>query len=351
VKFELTSVYYINGMSEYRQNVTNGEWVIISTERSKRHTDYVSTEKVRAAQQEHNPDCPFCKGNEHKCKEPIYEVKSGEDWKLRVVPNIYAAVSRPEQIPVGALPRTRVGDIHLLAKGYGAAEVIIENPKHNANLAFVEKLAAYEVIKSYKERFNALASDPNIAVVNIFKNYGASAGATLEHPHSQIIAIHVLPTYITDYMAYSRRAFNTYGTCIFCDLIKKEITSGDRIITMSKHFVAFCPFASKHPYEVRIFPLKHSALYGTISEEEMADLAYILQVVLAKISMLLNDPDYNYYIRTVPNSDGDVRFYHWHIAITPRLTRSAGFELGTRVYINTTIPEEAAEQLRNQALS
>ncbi len=334
-------------MSEYRQNIMNGEWVIVSSERAKRPADYASTAKTRIVQPEHSPDCPFCKGNEDKCSQPTYETKNGKDWKLRIVPNRYAAVSRPEQIPDTPLPRMRVADMHLFAPGYGAAEVVIESPKHNDNLAFMEKSDVYEIIKSYKERFNTLSEDPNIAMVNIFKNYGASAGASLEHPHSQIIATHVLATHITDELSYARRSFNTYGTCIFCDLLRKEMDSKDRIITISKHFVAFCPFASRYPYEMRIFPLKHSALFGTINEDEMEDLSDILRTVLAKMFTLLNDPDYNYYVRTVPNSDGDVRYYHWHIAITPRLTRPAGFELGTRIYINTTPPELAAEQLRN----
>jgi UDPglucose--hexose-1-phosphate uridylyltransferase len=335
-------------VSEYRQNVTNGEWVIVSSERAKRPADYASAAKTGIVMPEYSSDCPFCKGNEDKCDPPTYEVKSGNDWKLRIVPNKYAAVSRPKQIPDTPLPRMRVADMHLFAQGYGTAEVVIESPKHSDNLAFMEKPDVYEVIKSYKERFNALSEDPNIAMVHIFKNYGATAGASLEHSHSQIIATHVLATHITDDLSYARRAFNTYGSCIFFVLFRKEMNSGDRIITKSKHFVAFCPFASRYPYEMRIFPLKHSALFGTISEEEMEDLSDILRTVLAKMFILLNDPDYNYYVRTVPNSDGDVRYYHWHIAITPRLTRPAGFELGTRIYINTTPPEQAAEQLRNQ---
>ena len=333
-------------MSEYRQDVTNGEWVIISAERAKRPEDYAATIKVKAVLPEHSPNCPFCESNENKCEKPTYEVKKGDDWVVRVVPNIYAAVSRPEQIPTEPLPRKRLAGIHLSAQGYGAAEVIIESPKHNANLAFMEKSNVYEVIKAYRERFNALSCDHNIAMVNIFKNYGKTAGASLEHPHSQIIATHVLPTHITDHLLYARRAFNTYGTCIFCDLIQKEMEVGERIIAINKYFIALCPFASKYPYEVRIYPLKHSALFGTVSEDEMLNLAYILQTILAKMSLLLGDPDYNFYVRTVPNSDGDVRFYHWHIAITPRLTRPAGFELGTRIFINTTPPELAAAELR-----
>lgn len=333
-------------MSEYRQNVTNGEWVIIATERSKRPEDYNLIVKPRVVLPEHSENCPFCKGNEHKCEAPVYEVKEGESWKLRVVPNIYAAVSRPQIISKEHLPRKRTAKMHLSTCGYGTAEVIIENPKHNANLAFMENSNVYEVIKSYKERYNALLKDENIAMINIFKNYGVSAGASLEHPHSQIIATHVLPTHITDQLVYARRAFNTYGTCIFCDLIKREIDADERTVLLNKHFVAICPFASKYPYEVRIYPLKHSAQFGSINEEEMLDLAVILKSVLAKISKLLNYPDYNFYVRTAPNLDGAVRFYHWHIAITPRLTRPAGFELGTRIYINSTLPETAAKELR-----
>jgi len=325
----------------------NGEWVIVAAERAKRPADYAAMVKAKDALPEHNGNCPFCIGNERMCEPNTYDLKEGRNWRLRVVPNKFAAVSRPVQIPEAPLRRTRVADMHLSAQGYGAAEVVIESPKHNANLAFMEKSEVYEVIKSYRERFNALFEDPNIAMVNIFKNYGISAGASLEHPHSQIIATHVLPTHISDDLAYARRAFNTYGSCIYCDLLKKEISSGDRIIAVTEHFVVFCPFASRYPYEVRIFPLKHSSLFGTISEEQMRDLSGVLRMTLAKIYNLLRDPDYNYYVRTVPSSDGDVRFYHWHIAITPRLTRPAGFELGTRIYINTAPPEQAAMELRN----
>jgi len=337
-------------MSEYRQNVTSGEWVIISAERAKRPEDYAATAKVKVPLPEHASNCPFCAGNEHKCEEPIYEIKNENEWKLRVVPNIFAAVSRPEQIPLEALPRQRVAKMHLFTNGYGAAEVVIESPKHNDNLAFMADSDICNVIKAYKERFNALSADHNIAMVNIFKNFGVSAGASLEHPHSQIIATHVLSTRITNNLAYARRAFNTYGTCVFCDLVKKEIDTGERLVAVNEHFAAICPFASKYPYETRIYPLKHSALFGTLSEEEMKGLAEILKTVLAKISLLLNNPDYNYYVKTVPNSDGDVRYYHWHIAVTPRLTRPAGFELGTGIYINTTPPELAAAHLREQSL-
>jgi len=336
-------------VSEYRQNVMNGEWVIISAERGKRPADYTSTAKHREVPVEHSDKCPFCTGNEHICDTPTYELKDNSGWNLRVVPNKFAAVSRPAQLPDKPLPRTRTANMHLSAQGYGAAEVIIESKKHNANLAFMEKSEVYEVIKSFKTRFNELSEDPNIAMVSIFKNYGATAGASLEHPHSQIIATHVLPTHISDDLSYARRAYNTYGTCLYCDLLKKEDEDKNRVIAKTDNFIAFCPFASRYPYEVRIFPLKHSALFGTISEEQMNDLAGILKMVLAKIYNLLKDPDYNFYVRTAPNSDGDVRFYHWHIAITPRLTRPAGFELGTRIYINTTPPEQAATELRNEA--
>ena len=338
-------------MSEYRQNVVNGEWVIISSERAKRPADYISTTKIRTSLPEHSPDCPFCKGNEHKCQPSTYEVKNENSWILRSVPNIFAAVSRPAQISDTPLPRQRVSKIHLFTQGYGAAEVIVESPKHNANLVFMEKSEVYEIIKSYRERFNTLSHDHNIAMVNIFKNYGASAGASLEHPHSQIIATHVLSTHITDSLTYARRAFNTYGTCIFCDLINREREAGVRIVATSKHFIAFCPFAARYPYEIRICPLKHSALFGTISTEEMEDLAEFLQMILKKVYILLKDPDYNYYFRTVPTPDGDVRYFHWHIAITPRLMKPAGFELGTGIYINTAPPEQSAEQLRNTSLT
>jgi UDPglucose--hexose-1-phosphate uridylyltransferase len=326
-------------MSEFRQNIASGEWVIISPERARRPADYHSKEP-KPALPPYSENCPFCHGNEHKCETPVYEKTSDDKWSLRVVPNIYAAVQSKNT------PERKKAGLYLHTTGYGVAEVIIESPEHNANIAFLPLEHAVEIVRAYRFRFNALYCDPNIAIVNIFKNHGASAGASLTHPHSQIIATMVSPPHTTDQIVYARRAFNTWGRCIYCDVLAEEIRVKERLVMETDHFIAFCPFASKHPYDVRIFPRRHSALFGTITPEEEKDFAFILQTVLRKMYLLLDNPDYNYYICSVPNSDGLVQYYHWYLVITPRLVQTAGFELGTRIYINPSLPETCAAELR-----
>jgi len=328
-------------MSEFRQNMSTGEWVIIAPERAKRPVDYQNRKSCPAVEENHE-NCPFCPGNEHLCQTPVYELSDGRSWSLRVVPNVYAAVNRKVP-PV----RERHG-LYLCTSGYGAAEVLIESSDHSTDLAHMPIPHVEEIIKAYRFRFNELSEDPHIAIVNIFKNHGAGAGASLAHPHSQIIATMVAPPHVTDQIFYAKRAFNTWGRCVYCDMLEEELRTRERVVMETAHFVAFCPFASKYPYELRILPKRHSAIFGAITAEEERDLAIVLHKVLLKLYLLLGNPDYNYYIRSVSSSDGQVQYYHWHLAITPRLSQQAGFELGTRIYINSSSPEECASQLREQ---
>lgn len=329
-------------MSEFRQNMATGEWVIIAPERAKRPIDYQNRAASCQPQRQHAANCPFCRGNEHMCQPPLYEIADAQGWNLRVVPNVYAAVDRSKP-PV----RAKHG-LYLRTNGYGSAEVVIESPDHHTDLAHMPVAQIVEVIKAYRYRFNELSDDPNIAIVNIFKNHGAGAGASLEHPHSQIIATMVAPPHVTDQIFYAKRAFNTWGRCVYCDILEEELRARERLVAENTHFVAFCPFASKYPYEMRIVPRRHSALFGAINAEEEHDFAVILRTVLLKLYLLLGNPDYNYYIRSVSSSDGMVQYYHWHLVITPRLSQQAGFELGTRIYINASSPEDCAAQLRDQ---
>lgn len=329
-------------MSEFRQNMATGEWVIIAPERAKRPVDY-HPKSPRQRPAPHSASCPFCLGNEHMCQAAVYEIDGAHQWSLRVVPNIYAAVNR--KVP----PVREKHGLYLRTAGYGAAEVLIESPDHSTDIAYMPVPQIEEIIKAYRFRFNELSDDPHIAIVNIFKNHGAGAGASLEHPHSQIIATMVAPPHVTDQIYYAKRAFNTWGRCVYCDILEEELRTKERLVIETSHFVVLCPFASKYPYELRILPRRHSSIFGSITAEEERDFAIVLQQTLRKLSLLLDNPDYNYYIRSVSSSDGQVQYYHWHLAITPRLSQQAGFELGTRIYINTSSPEDCATQLREQA--
>lgn len=330
-------------MSEFRQNMATGEWVIIAPERAKRPLDY-HPKTERQTVPHHSDTCPFCTGNEHMCHPPLYEIGDASGWTLRVVPNIFAAVNR--DVP----PVREKHGLYLRTSGYGAAEVLIESTDHATDLAHMPIPQIREIIKAYRFRFNELSEDPHIAIVNIFKNHGAGAGASLEHPHSQIIATMVAPPHVTDQVFYAKRSFNTWGHCVYCDMIEEEVRSGERMVMETAHFVVFCPFASKYPYEIRIMPKRHTAIFGMINAEEEHDLAIVLRRTLLKLSLLLGNPDYNYYVRSVSSTDGLVQYYHWHLVITPRLNQQAGFELGTRIYINASSPEVCAAQLREQGL-
>lgn len=334
-------------MSEFRQNIATGEWVIIAPERQQRPDDY-NRDRLCGCASDSEPyqkECPFCRDNEHLCMEPLYSIQDGKDWTLRVVPNIFAAVNQQ-------VDPTRIRDgIHLKAGGYGIADVLIESHLHNADITTLPLRQVEEIIKAYRYRYNEMASDPAINIVNVFRNHGGSAGASLKHPHSQIIGCMVAPPHVTDQIDYAKRAFNTWGNCVYCTAIEDELKNKIRVVQETEHFLAFCPFASKSPYEIRIFPKRHSSVFGAINAEEEGDMALILQQVLQRLKALLGDPDYNYYIRSVTTCEGLVQFYHWYLAIVPRISHYAGFELGTGIFINTSSPEICAEELRSIKLS
>ncbi len=328
-------------MSEFRQNVTTGEWVIISKERATRPEDFKCTlSKDRENLSDYDENCPFCKGNEHKATQKTHQIGDDHNWTIRVFPNKYAALSTK------ANPQRTSNGMHLKAGGYGMAEVIVESPLHNANPARMSAHHIVDVLCAYKERYISIAADHNINIINIFRNHGPTAGASLNHPHSQIIGSMVSTPAINEQINYARRATNTWGTCVYCDLIKFEIESHERIILETEHFVALSPYASRSPFETRIYPKRHQSQYCEISDDEMQDLAVILKTVLGKLYVCLDNPDYNYIIRSMTTKDGEVQYYHWYIVIIPKISQVAGFEIGSGIFINTAEPEMCTQALR-----
>ncbi|MGL1935498.1 MAG: galactose-1-phosphate uridylyltransferase [Fibrobacterales bacterium] len=328
-------------MSEFRQNVTTGEWVIISKERAARPEDFkcsLSTE--RDSLSGYDADCPFCKGNEHKATEKTHQIGDDHNWTIRVFPNKFAALNTQ------ADPKRVSNGMHLKAGGYGISEVIVESPLHNANPALMSACHIKDILSAYKERYTTIASDSNISMVSIFRNHGPTAGASLNHPHSQIIGSMVSTTAINEQINYARRASNTWGTCVYCDLITFELEEKERIIAESDYFIAISPYASRSPFETRIYPKRHQSQYNEISSEEIVDLAAVLKSVLGKLYVCLDNPDYNYIIRSMTTKDGGVPYYHWYVVIIPKISTVAGFEIGSGIYINTAVPEMCAQALR-----
>lgn len=327
-------------MPELRLNLITKEWVIIATERAKRPEDFKSRVKKKVLSSFVNT-CPFCPGNEAKTPEEIFSISDGNQWKIRVVPNKFAALHRDAE-------RMRIADgLKHIISGFGVHDVIIETPLHNMTTALLPLDQVSEIIRTYKRRFIELHVDPRIEHVIIFKNHGEGAGTSLEHPHSQIIGTPVTPFQIRDRLEESIRFFDITGECLVCKTMAEEKKEGARVVLETEHFLTFIPYAARSPFHMWIFPKRHVATFSDIREIETLDLALNLKTVLAKLYFGLNDPDFNYAIRSNKPADIQSEYLHWYISIVPRVSTAAGFELGSGMFINTAMPEESAKFLRS----
>jgi UDPglucose--hexose-1-phosphate uridylyltransferase len=334
-------------MPELRKDPVVGRWVIISTERSRRPTNF------RPVQVEKTPHfCPFCPGHEDKTPPEVHVVRpvagppNSPGWQVRVVPNKFPAL----QIE-GLLDRRGEG-LYDKMNGIGAHEVVIEGPDHAADLADLPVEHIAKVLQSYRERMVDLHRDRRFRYVLIFKNHGPDAGATLEHTHTQLIATPIIPRLVQEELDGARRYFELKERCVFCDIIQQEMSesNGRRVVTRSDRFLVIEPFAPRFPFETWLLPRRHDASYPMGADnDEFLDLAAVLKDTLQRLNRALDRPPYNFVIHTAPVSEGDLEYYHWHLEIMPKLTRVAGFEIGSGFYINPTPPEDAAQYLREIA--
>ena len=330
-------------MSELRKDHVTGRWVIISTERRKRPSDF-RLESVRIA-----PDdsCPFCEGHEEMTpKELLVYGRNGSapntrGWTLRVVPNQFP-VLRVE----GGLDRRGEGLFDKM-NGIGAHEVIIESPRHEDTLASMDERAVEQVLSAAAARVQDLKRDSRFRYVIVFKNHGAAAGASLEHSHTQLIALPIVPREVRDEVDGSRRHFQTKERCVFCDILQQEATDGRRLIAENSDVVALAPYAPRFPFETWILPKRHQALFEEAPRQEYVSLARLLGDILRRMNNALQFPPYNLLIHSAPVVEPAGEYYHWHVEIIPKLTKVAGFEWATGFYLNPTSPEEAAQVLRD----
>jgi UDPglucose--hexose-1-phosphate uridylyltransferase len=230
--------------------------------------------------------------------------------------------------------------------GVGAHEVIIETPEHDLQLADLPANRVEEVIWSYRDRFVDLKKDDRFQYILIFKNHGRAAGATLEHSHSQLIALPIVPKRVSEEIEGAKRYYSYKERCVYCDIVRQETESGVRIILENKDFVSVAPFCPRFPFETWIVPKSHEASFEDCRKEEVEQLAEILKQTLMRMNKSLNNPPYNFLIHTSPIKKTAQAYYHWHIEIMPKLTKVAGFEWGTGFYINPTSPEESAKFMR-----
>lgn len=340
-------------MPELRRDPLNGRWTIVAPERGKRPSDYLSQEEDS---EERTPDnCPFCPGNEHMTPPEIYRL-NGEDerWQVRVVPNKFPALQDYPQ-----LNHTTQGKVFERMNGVGAHEVVIDSPEHTRDIPDLPLGQVEAIVDTYILRLKKLMSTSAHRYVLLFKNHGKAAGASLAHPHSQIIATPLIPSEVQTRLKSSSAYYEEHNRCLLCDLIAEELRVGERVIEEANGYVVVAPYASRFPFEMRISPRVHAHDFTALNKDERQGLAQLLQRTLARLKGLLNDPPYNIILQTAPNSvlmeeptavATLADYYHWHIEIIPRLTTMAGFEWGSGAFINPTPPEVAARYLREVAL-
>ncbi len=328
-------------MPELRKDPISGRWVIISIERGKRPSDFISLSQKRRA----GGFCPFCPGNEHTTTPEIISFRpsstapNSPGWTLRVVPNKFPAL----QIQ-GELTKKGEGVFDRM-NGIGAHEVIIETADHQLSLATMPLRAVEDVLWAYFFRLTDLNKDARLKYVLIFKNEGEVAGSSLEHTHSQLIALPIVPKSVKEEIESSKKYYDNKERCIFCDIINQELSADKRVIYENDKYVSISPFAPREPFETWILPKKHESNFSP-PDKSFSSLSEILQRTLKQLDRVLDTPPYNFIIHTSPFKEENNDYYHWHIEIVPKLTKMAGFEWGSGFYINPTPPEEATKYMK-----
>jgi len=327
-------------MSELRQDPSTRDWVVIAPERGLRPHTVAQPEASSARDSE--LACPFCPGHEDETPPEVWRLppKPIEPWRVRVVPNRF-----PMLAPDGNARRQVSPDGFVRMPGIGRHEVIIESPDHSADLARADDASVLAVLEAYRARYRALREE-GAGVILIFRNHGARAGTSISHPHSQIVSAPVVPIQVRHRFDVAMQHYDDLGTCLYVDLLERELQDGRRVVLETPAFVAFQPFAAVAPFETWIMPRTSQPAFGDARDAALEGLAPVLRTVLGALADVLDDPDYNAIIQSAPPGDESREYFVWHLRIVPRLAIPAGFELGSGMAINPTLPEETADALR-----
>ncbi|MBL9125468.1 MAG: galactose-1-phosphate uridylyltransferase [Planctomycetaceae bacterium] len=334
-------------MSVLRFDETTCDWVIFAPQRALRPHDGLGRElKEEAAPSEPAKLCPFCPGNERFTPPEIAAVGGSGNWRVRVFANRFPALTIEEN-PV----RQTDAQAFQSMGGCGAHEVIVETPEHQKYLAQQSLEQIETLLRVLQGRSRDLSRDARFQSVVIFKNHGVAAGTSLPHPHWQLIATPVVPRRLRLKHITAMEYFDRTGECLYCAITRQELAAGSRIIAENPHYVAYVPFASRVPFEIRIVPRLHQASFQSVPGERLPTLAQILRQVLAQLYSGLENPAFNLTIDDAPRGDDDKEYFLWHMSIIPRLTTPAGFELGSGMSINTVLSEDAAVFLRRASVA
>ncbi len=330
-------------MGELRRDPIIGQWVVVATDKeSLTPVGYERCEHVLTQE----AVCQFCSGREQYTPAEVDAIRfngssaNTPGWAARAVPNKFPALKIE-----GGLDKSGIG-IYDISNGIGAHEVIIETPDHQKDLVDLSVQEISYVLRLYLNRGIALAKDRRFKYIMVFKNYGESAGASIEHAHSQIIALPMVPKLVKAELDGARHYTQFRGRCLFCDILEQEYADEDRIVTQNDRFIGICPYVPRYPFENWILPKEHEADFFALKDEDMMSLAGILKEMLVRMEKVLGC-SYNFYIHTSPVGYKDKEMYHWHIEIVPQLVKIKGYEWGTGLYLVPTSPAVAAGYLRD----
>jgi UDPglucose--hexose-1-phosphate uridylyltransferase len=327
-------------LTELRQDLVTGDWVVIATGRAKRPEDFASNKRIVVEEDPSKP-CLFCYPEKTGQEEDVLIYKNGEgEWSLRVFPNKYPAFSR------GRVPKHGEEGPYFSMDGTGYHELIVTRD-HHRQMAQLGNLEVAEIVDAYQSRYIDLMNKKSVNYIEIFHNNGKEAGASIVHPHSQLVAIPVISPYIQGELDGAENYHRANKKCVYCTIVEWESEHKKRVVFENDDFLAYCPFSSRAAFEIWVLPKKHKPYFERISDKEKLSLAEAMQKSINKIYAALGDPAYNFYLHTSPCDGRDYPHYHWHIEILPRTANWAGFELSTGIEISTIQPEAAAEYLRN----
>ncbi|MBF0106208.1 MAG: DUF4921 family protein [Deltaproteobacteria bacterium] len=328
-------------MTEFRKDTIINRWVIIAAERARRPSDLAeqTTEYAKGG------FCPFDVGNETATPPEVFAMRNQgtlpdtPGWQVRVVNNLYPALSVKDKPLI-----TNCG-LYLSMGGYGTHEVMIEGTDHEKQFADFDDQAILRVFLTWQERIRFHKKNSAVCYIQIFKNHGKRGGASLEHTHSQLVAMPFVPGLVEQEIRGAQDYFNTNNRCVYCDLLKQVRENKVYLVAHDSHVVSFCPHASRYPFETWVIPTQHQAGFEDADQETLFKTGRNLGLVLRSLNRVLNRPSYNFVLHTNPAQSGSAN-YHWHIEVIPITTSIAGFERATDCIINTMAPEKAAEFLR-----
>lgn len=326
-------------LTELRQDLVTGDWVVIATGRAKRPEDF-AVNKREIIEEDASKLCFFCHPEETGQEKDVlmYKQINGE-WSLRVFPNKYPAFTH------GRAPKHSEEGPYFLMDGTGYHELVVTRD-HHKQIAQLNPLEVAEIIDAYQERYIELMNKKSVNYIEIFHNHGKEAGASIAHPHSQLMAIPVISPYVQGELDGAERYYKANKKCAYCSMIEWEVEHKKRVVFENDDFLAYCPFSSRTAFEIWVLPKKHKPYFERITDTEKLNLAEAMQIAISKVYRALDDPAYNFYIHTAPCDGKDYPHFHWHIEILPHTANWAGFELSTGIEISTIQPEAAAEYLR-----